>query len=324
MQHAAHVIQALERTNSRLEKEAIIQQAWDLNILEFFVGARLALDALNTFGVQKVPQVSDPNQTGTYSWAHFASLTSALSARTLTGHAARDAIQQAADSCDQITWNFWYRRLLLKDLKCGTSETTINKVLLRNGGKALSYQVPVFSCQLAKNADDHAKKMKGIKLCDFKLDGFRCLTVLYPSGKVEQFTRNGLSNTNFGHICEQLKPVAQSLDQPWVFDGEMISENFQTLMTQVNRKDNVNTSDSTLVLFDCVPLAEFQKGAWNVSQRDRLKQLHEWAPMLTHVSLGVVKVAEQVEVNLDTPEGQDRLTQFNQQALALKLEGIMI
>ena len=38
MQSAADVVLALEATTSRLDKELIIQTAWDNNIIEFFQG----------------------------------------------------------------------------------------------------------------------------------------------------------------------------------------------------------------------------------------------------------------------------------------------
>ena len=122
--HPADVIQALMATNSRLDKEAVIQAAWDQGITEFFVGASQALDTLTTFGVQRVPLIEDDSVVGTFVWSDFAALAHKLSTRALTGHAARDALIAAAEQATAHEWNLWYRRLLLKDLKCGTSEST--------------------------------------------------------------------------------------------------------------------------------------------------------------------------------------------------------
>ena len=49
------IIELLESTNSRLEKEAIVKQAAIDGNEEFFEGARLALSKFVTFGVKKVP-----------------------------------------------------------------------------------------------------------------------------------------------------------------------------------------------------------------------------------------------------------------------------
>lgn len=321
----AQVIERLQNTNSRLEKESIIQQAWDAGCVEFFMGVQQALDNLITYGVQKVPMITqDDGDTGTFAWSDFQNLAHKLSMRQLTGHAARDALHEAAQNCDTHMWNMWYRRLLLKDLKCGVTEKTINTVLARNGARAKPYLVPVFSCQLAKPADDHPKKLKGVKLVDPKADGIRLLTVVEKSGVVTQYTRNGLVNTNFGHIAQMLIDLAPHLSESVVLDGEMISENFQALMTQVNRKENVDTQDSRLMLFDIIPLKDFRAGEYVVGQRDRHAALCELIPLLHQFTSGVVYVAPKLEVNLDTPEGQQKLQEFNLEALENKWEGIMI
>lgn len=323
--HPSQVIQALEVTNSRLEKEQIIQTAWDSHCVEFFEGVQQALDNLITYGVQKVPLITeDDGSAGTFTWQHFQALAHKLSTRELTGNAARDALHTAAESANATEWNYWYRRLLLKDLKAGVTEKTINTVLARNGAKAKLYLVPVFSCQLAKPADDHPKKLKGVKLLDRKHDGIRLLTVVEKSGVVTQFTRNGLVNNNFAHIAQKLSGLAAHVNESVVLDGEMISENFQTLMTQVNRKENVDTQDSRLMLFDIIPLDAFRAGEYAVGQRDRHTALCELIPLLDDLTNGVVQVEPKLEVNLDTPQGQHKMQEFNQLALEHKLEGIMI
>jgi DNA ligase 1 len=325
MMHPSEVILQLEATNSRLEKEAIIQAAWDAGCTEFFVGVQQALDNLITYGVQKVPLILEDDQaSGTFTWREFQELAHALGARTLTGHAARDALRAAAESCEFTHWNAWYRRLLLKDLKAGVTEKTINTVLARNGAAAKKYLVPVFSCQLAKSAADHPKKLKGIKWLDNKHDGVRLLTVVEKSGTVTQYTRNGIINTNFGHIAQQLAGLADHLTESVVLDGEMISTNFQALMTQVNRKEHVDTSDSRLMLFDIIPLTHFRAGEYAVHQRDRHAALCELIPLLDDLTSGTVQVEPKLEVDLDTPEGLAQMQEFNRTALEHGYEGIMI
>ena len=50
------IIQKLEADNSRLAKEAIILEAMQEGLDEFFEGCKMALDPLHTFGVKQVPQ----------------------------------------------------------------------------------------------------------------------------------------------------------------------------------------------------------------------------------------------------------------------------
>jgi DNA ligase-1 len=324
MKTPADVIEALQNTNSRLDKERIVQAAYDAGIVEFFRGAQQALDVLSTFGVKQVPMITEDDGEGSYTWTEFATLLNQLQTRTLTGNAAKDALRTAAEKAPARDWNLWYRRILLKDLKCGTSESTINKVLKNNGKKALPYQVPVFSCQLAKPADDHPKKMVGEKFVDRKYDGVRLLTMVDTAGAVTQFTRNGICNTNFGHICEMLKGLAPLLTEAVVLDGEIISSNFQALMTQVNRKESVDTGDSKLVLFDIIPLKAFQSGEYAVSQADRHAALCELIPHLDVLTNGVVVVEPKLKVNLSTDAGKKTLVEFNKQVLSEGLEGVMV
>lgn len=320
--NSADVIQSLAVTNSRLDKEAIIQSAFDAGCEEFFEGARMALDVMVTYGQKQIPESTA--ESGSITWAQFKTLAEQLATRKLSGNAARAAIAFTANNTDAHTWNSWYRRILLQDLKCGVSEKTINSVLSRNGKVGKSWQVPVFSCQLAKSADDHPKKMAGVKLCDVKYDGIRLLTVIHKNGVVQQFTRNGIQNRNFGHICEMLSGLAADLSEDMVLDGEVISHNFQALMTQVNRKAGVDTSDSRLMLFDMIPLWAFRAGEHKVSQADRHKALLALEPPLATLTHGVVAVEPKIEINLDTAEGQTQLKEFNRKVLSEGYEGIMI
>ena len=51
------IIDQLEVNNSRLAKEAILKQAMQEGLDEFFEGVRMALDPLVTFGVKQVAEL---------------------------------------------------------------------------------------------------------------------------------------------------------------------------------------------------------------------------------------------------------------------------
>ena len=61
-------------------------------------------------------------------WPVFKELARKLINRSLTGHAARDAIILCKDTATAEQWNMFYRRILIKDLRCGVSEKTVNKI----------------------------------------------------------------------------------------------------------------------------------------------------------------------------------------------------
>ena len=76
--------------------------------------------------------------------------------RDLTGYAARDEIISYMNESTINEWNF-YRRILIKDMRCGLSEKTINNVAKAN--KYNDYLIPVFACQLSQDCELHKKNL---------------------------------------------------------------------------------------------------------------------------------------------------------------------
>ena len=323
MSHCASHIWSLESHPSRLNKEAIIEAIAREGNDEFFHGCRLALDPMITFGVKQVPEKKDEDGPG-FNWDSFIVLAGNLRNRNLTGHDARDAIAEAIKLATQQEWNGWYRRILIKDLRCGTSEKTINKVVEK---KYAGYAIPVFGCQLAHDSANHENKVAGKKLIEVKLDGVRVITIVRSDGRVDMFSRNGKELANFPHITEQLSNVVkthgtdQNIDV--VLDGEIMSSSFQDLMKQVHRKDNVEAGDAVLNLFDVIPLADFEKGFWDKDQSARSDMIYYWHKTYKHLLPNVAVVGHEL-VDLDTNDGQARYKEINAQAVAGGYEGIMI
>ena len=310
------IIRQLEIHNSRLNKEDIIRAAHEEGLPEFFEGLRMALDPLVTFGVKQVPERSDVLTGQGLDWKVFVELAEKLQNRELTGHAARDAIELAMGVATTEQWNDWYRRILIKDLRCGVSEKTVNKVVPGT--------VPVFTCALAHDSAKHEKKMTGKKQIEIKLDGVRVLAVC-REGKVELFSRNGKQFHNFPHIIAEIEQVLAEKPAPYdcVLDGEVMSANFQDLMKQVHRKDNVQSSDAVLHLFDFIPLADFQKGVWDKPQTYRSNLVKYWV-LENESVLKHVQALEWEEVDLSTPEGEQRFVELNKAAVDGGYEGVMI
>jgi DNA ligase-1 len=310
------IIAQLEADNSKLAKQAIIKAAHDEGLPEFFEGLRMALDALVTFGVKQVPERSDVLTGQGLPWTAFVELANKLQARELTGHAARDAIELAMSVATTEQWNGWYRRILIKDLRCGMSEKTVNKVV--------PGCIPVFTCALAHDSAKHEKKMTGKKQIEIKLDGVRVITII-QGNKVEMFSRNGKQFHNFGHIIAELEAVVKEYPVPYplVLDGEVMSANFQDLMKQVHRKDGKQSTDAVLHVFDTIPLGCFQNGVWDKPQSFRSAITKHWVEehksVLEHVS-----ALDWETVDLDSEEGQTRFVELNKAAVDGGYEGVMI
>jgi DNA ligase-1 len=313
------VITDLENHPSRLNKEAIIQAQAELGNDVFFEGIRLALDPMVTFGVKKVPKHSGPDGQG-LPWVAFRALADSLAKRELTGDAARKAIELALSASKQREWNEWYMRILQKDLRAGFSENTVNKVV---GKKYAKYTIPVFSCQLAHDSANHESKVSGRKLIEVKLDGVRVITVVYPDGRVDQYSRNGKELVNFPHVKEQLAKIAGQFTEAMVLDGEIMSGSFQDLMKQIHRKSDAQAQDAVLNLFDALPLVQFEKGISPTTQTQRSEWLNAWFNSNKDALPNVTVVGQEL-VDLDTPEGQQRYREINAQAIEGGYEGIML
>ena len=313
------VIAEIESDNSRLVKEAIVLKEATADNTEFFQGCRMALDCMITFGLKQISEKKDEDGPG-IDWDTFNGVAQRLRNRDLTGNDARDAVAALAKQATQAQWNGWYRRILIKDMRAGFSESTVNKVTEKQFGH---FAVPVFSCQLAHDSTNHESKVVGKKIIEVKLDGVRVITIVYPDGRVDQFSRNGKELVNFPHVKEQIAKIAHCFTEPTVLDGEIMSGSFQDLMKQIHRKSSAKANDAVLNLFDIVTLKDFEAGASVRTQIERSAWLKQWFEANETALPNVTMVAQEL-VNLDTSEGQKRYKEINQMAIDGGYEGIML
>ena len=247
----------------------------------------------------------------------------ALRTRSLTGHNAKTAIEFMSEQFDSVEWNDLCRRVIIKDLRCGISEKTLNKVL-----ENTEWRIPVFTCQLATDSEKHTAKMTGPKRIEQKLDGVRVLAVITKT-TVNLYSRNGKPFENFPHIVESLENIKNKFAKifqlnphGFVLDGEIIGESFQALMKQAQRKTDVETTGMTYSVFDILTLADFERGFSNLQQYKRLETLEGYRAVFD--STDCVRLMDGITVDLDTAEGHDVMRRYAEDAVALGFEGIMI
>jgi DNA ligase-1 len=322
---AADWIRDLESSDSRLHKESVIEKALmasklgSSNAQCFLFNCYQAYNPYYVFGVKKVPETkglegkSNP-------WPKFWAMLEGLRTRSLTGHNAKTAIEFMSEQFDSTEWNGLARRVIIKDLRCGISEKTLNKVLGNT-----EWKIPTFTCQLAQDSGDHPSKMTGTKRLEGKLDGVRVLAIC-SKAHVRLFSRNGKPFENFPQIEEAILEVANrlSLDMKGIFvlDGEVVGQSFQQLMKQAQRKSDVNTGDMVYHIFDILPLADFERGHWNSQQYKRTEILLKNKEHIEQESC--LRVTDGILVDLDIAEGHDQLRRYADNAVAAGLEGIMI
>jgi DNA ligase 1 len=324
---AADWIRDLESSDSRLHKERVIEKALmaaklgSANAQCFLFNCYQAYNPYYTFHVKQVPESSGIEHAEN-PWPVFWGLLEGLRTRSFSGHRARDAILETMKRFDSLEWNNLCRRVITKDLRCGISEKTLNKVL----GKT-EWKIPVFSCQLAQDSTDQPKKLKGIKRLECKLDGVRVLAVVQGTD-VTLYSRNGKEFANFPQIAQAIEDNRKALGLPnhtsysFVLDGEIVGESFQKLMKQAHRKSDAVTDGMVYHVFDIIPLDSFIEGHYNAQQHKRIEMLERVRAKLP--ADGPIQIMNGLDVDLDTAEGHDIMQRYAEAAVEGGFEGIMI
>jgi DNA ligase-1 len=324
---AAGWIRDLESSDSRIHKEKTIEKALMAAKLGsadaqcFLFNCYQAYNPFYTFNIRQVPETGGltgrPNP-----WTKFWGLLEGLRTRSITGTSARDAVEQMSQQFDSDEWNNLARRVLIKDLRCGISEKTLNKVL----GKT-EYKIPVFTCQLAQDSTDKPKKMTGVKRLEVKLDGVRVLAVV-SGNSCTLYSRNGKQFENFPQIADAILDARKYFQYGrgtgghFVLDGEIVGESFQKLMKQAHRKSDVETEDMVYHIFDVLPLDALQEGHCNLQQYKRIDWIEQARDHLLETNC--LRIMNGLDVDLDTAEGHDIMQRFAEDAVAEGFEGIMI
>lgn len=324
---AAGWIRDLESSDSRLHKERVIEKALmaaklgstDAQI--FLFNCYQAYNPFYTFNVKQVPETT--GLTGRDNpWPVFWALLEDLRTRGTTGGRARTRIQEVAEQFDSEEWNLMCRPVIIKDLRCGISEKTINKVVGNT-----EWRIPVFGVQLAQDSTDQPKKMKGIKRLEVKLDGVRVIAVV-QGANCTLYSRNGKIFENFPQIAEAVEDARNAFHYGrgtggnFVLDGEIVGESFQKLMKQAHRKSDAKTLGMVYHIFDIVPLDALKEGHWNVNQQARLDWLESAQAALDETDC--LRIMPGMNVDLDTAEGHDILRRFAEASVEQGYEGIMI
>jgi DNA ligase-1 len=331
---SAYWIHKLNESDSRLHKEDVIKQAYEMAVLgndscvRFLQFVNLTYNPYVNFYLRQVPEISEA--TGRENpWSEFNLLLFDLMNRKFTGNAARDAVDAMSQRFDSDEWNNFCRNVIRKDLRCGISDKTFNKVV-----KKSEYEIPIFGCQLATNSEGRPE-MKGLKRLEPKLDGVRVLMRVsyndFGECVTTCYSRNGKIFENFNLIEQQItdnytKLIRaagdRSLNDGFWLDGEVIGNSFQELMRQARRKDDVDARDSVFNIFDIIPSDDWERGYWNAQLHKRMSLLEKLRPVIDKMSQ--VELLPHIMVDLDTGEGRDQLMRYAKDMVNAGFEGIMI
>jgi hypothetical protein len=285
------VLDKLANDNSRLAKEAILRS--ELQNQDFWQAARLALDPFVNFYIKKIP-AHTKSRTGTLSLAQALTELGRLSNREVTGNAGIDHLVYILENVSEAD-SLVIERVIAKDLKCGVSEATINKI--RPG------HIPTYPVMLASAYDQRLiDRFDWPGICQLKLDGMR-FNAIVRGENVEFRSRNGKEIS----IPNDLFPkafvaLAKEYGADYVFDGELLVVDAagrpldrKTGNGILNKavKGTVSKSEAAQIratIWDAIPVENFVQGIYSVAYESRFtrlvgahKQFSESSRQLSHL-----------------------------------------
>jgi DNA ligase-1 len=285
------IINKLQATTKRTEKAAILESIKDTPEENLFkLVAWLTYDPSITFGVKDVDLPSEPVSVGNLFGNLFGdlfgdkkelSLSEALdvlefqiSERDVTGNAAHELIQETFNSLSKND-GYVFKCVIDRDLKCGASAKTINKVW-----PDLIYVHPYM--RASSFSEKNLKKIQFPCISQTKEDGEYEDIIIHPESETfEVRSRSGAINNH--HISHDMLLAISNLDLPYscVLMGEILvyeTPARQKLMPRQKGNGYLNSSEVDPerllhVLWDVVPYKDFKEGICNTPYVDRFERL---------------------------------------------------
>lgn len=297
------VVQQLRLTSSRLEKERILEEAWNAGCTDFFVFVNLCYNGLISFGIKQIPMQTSTNVVDKPELSEIVlELFDKLSNRQLTGHAARDAVLECANKLSVNEWNLFYKPVLQKDLDAGITDSTINKVLKKIGGDALKYTIKEFPyqrCCLPKDTKLNEFSWKDGVLSQKKADGMFINVILDNFGQVELLSRSGKPfplepfEDLINDIKQHFKQSTHTHGEFLVFRNgrELPRELGNGILNSVAQGGTFDNGDMPIyVAWDQIPATSaISKGACNTPYKDRLLSLTNQISNITSNNIKIVE-----------------------------------
>jgi ATP-dependent DNA ligase len=311
------ILTELAATPSRLEKEAILKRESNNELLKKVIVATLC--PFTNYHIRKIPKHKKTDIQPTMTLEQGLSKLDKLSSRAITGNAAIEFLallltELQPDDAKVI------ERIIEKDLRCGVSEKTVNKIWT-----GLVKQYPVMLCHQFDEKTENYIKFPAIT--QLKLDGMRFNAICRSNGTCELRTRNGKEINILGRLELQLLAMAAGAD--CVFDGELLvydEDMYQYLPRQTSNgilskslKGTITEKECDRVaatVWDVISLNDFEKGKSTVQYKDRFRALES---MVNTLNSSLIKIVWSKQVD-SVDEAKTIFEQFLQEGQ----EGIIL
>lgn len=314
MENVLEILEALASDNSRNFKEELLKKHRHNDLLKrIFVATS---DPYTNYFVNKfkMPKTSLSDETSDNSTVtDFLDTLHKLSSRAVTGNAARDLVEKKFHCMTPLEQK-WCLRILLRNLRVGVMETTINKVWPGS--------IKKFSVQLAETLASTHDPKKGIIITDEitypvrvepKLDGLRCIAIKH-NGVVTMFTRSGSEIDTLPTIKAAIE---SAIWDNFVLDGEVAGKDWnESASVVMSKKNNKNDDGMTYSVFDAVAFDEWQDQNSEDDLVERVKLVEEL--------VAVVDDPHVVQVVGKTVKDHTELMSFYSDSMDKGFEGIMV
>lgn len=264
--NALDVLDKVEATTGKNNKVSILADFKDDPELKFLLNA--ALNFKHKFNVKKFNNnLGEHDHRYDEAFDHLQGLLADLETRAITGNAAVEAVESFLKLCN-LQQRKWYSRVIRKDLRSGFDISTANKA---------GFNIPKFDVMLATDAKKCKKVEQIVKEGVYvspKLDGYRCLAIVDENG-VGLYSRNGSSYENFPSIVGALTELAQEVQAPFILDGEIMSDDFQSMQKSAfASKRGTTVGDVQFCVFGWIPYEEWQADKFTKLTNHRIQSLN--------------------------------------------------
>lgn len=213
------ILDQIEQTSgANAKKDILLENKDNRRLFELF---NSAFNFFKKYHIKKIDVAEfNPHQVSDLH-PDFMKILHALEFKQVSGNQAKMLVENFLKQCNP-TQQKWYTRVIQKDLKIGLSISTANKC---------GFAIPKFDVMLAKDAKKMKKAKQVVEQGVFvspKLDGYRCL-MIWDGELVSLYSRNGSIYNNFSKLQETLTNVFKTGFAPMVLDGEIMSDDFQSM-----------------------------------------------------------------------------------------------
>lgn len=277
-----NLIETIAATPGKNDKVALLRaHQHDLDLQEILL---LAYDPFYTYGVRSLPVVTATGSEG-FTTSTRGMLVDLVN-RSLTGSAARDRIGHELSKLSPASAEL-LRRVLLKDMRAGINESTINSVM-----KGLIPEFAYMRCSLPKHVKlDKFDWARGV-YSQVKADGMFVNINHEWDGTVQFVSRQGHPFRMGGYhrlvelVRRSLKPGTQTHGEMVVLnDGQVLPrKDGNGLINSVNAgEDFAKDEEPVLQLWDQIPLGEVEPGGkYQIPYDVRMTELVEQVGLGCH------------------------------------------